>query len=383
MTTPGNSVATRAQKEGEVAIKLSNGVQELLNRFGYSLHRIETITSLRAKIENLEKAQKDVARMQKALQEHQKNAARIEKALEEQQKDAVRKRAFAEAAIRYFVNNDRSPDVSVTLDEAKPDSDTEWIKDILASGTLSEPEFAAFGRLGVRGTILDVGASYGYSAASIWASGNNSPIVSFEPNPRHHRCLQAIKEARSGLYDWCGVGLGNAHGMLNFTVPVVEGTACSALSSIVLKDNLAWSIFEHLPQYASNHLPDIKSPRLQFAEEQWPVETLDTILATRRFSVSTEEISAIKIDVESYEPEMLSGAQETLLKHRPVLMIEGANHNLRVVSILSALGFQFADFSPNGLYLSNEPSGWVNGFYLHGSRLDEYRGSGLLKAGRG
>jgi hypothetical protein len=41
-------------------------------------------------------------------------------------------------------------------------------------------------------------------------------------------------------------------------------------------------------------------------------------------------------------------AQETLLKHRPVLMIEGANHSPKVVSILSALGFQFADFSPNG-----------------------------------
>jgi FkbM family methyltransferase len=350
---------------------MASGLQRLLNRLGYSLHRLESITSLQTKIGNLEKA----------LREHQKDAAHMdmEKALQEQQMDAARKRAFAEAAIRYFVNNDRSPDVSVTLQQARPDSDTAWIEDILARGTLSEPEFAAFGRLRARGTILDVGANFGYSAASIWASGNNSPVISFEPNPRHHPCLQAIKEARAGLFDWCGVGLGNAPGTLTFTVPVMEGTALSGFSSLVLRNNLALSIFENLPEHASKYLPEVTTPRLQFAEEQWPVETLDTVLVTRQFSVSTEEISAIKIDVESYEPEMLSGARETLSKHRPMVMIEGANHNPRVANIMSELDFKFADFTANGLYLSDEGSKWINGFYLHASRLDEYRASGLLQ----
>jgi FkbM family methyltransferase len=354
----------------------SHGLQRFLSRLGYSLHRVETIASLRTKIDDLEKASSHDSVTIAALRT---KIGELEKALQADQRDVARRLAFTEAAIRYFVNNDRSPDLSVMFEKVKPDSDPASIKDMLASKTSVEPEIAAFGRLKSRGTILDIGASWGHSAAAIWASGNNSAIISFEPNPRHHRCLEAIKEERAGLYDWCGIGLGDAPGVLTFTIPVVEGTACSGFSSVVLKDNLAWSIVVHLPEYASKYLPDVTAPRLQFAEEQWPVETLDTVVATRQFSVSTDEINAIKIDVESYEPEVLYGARETLTKHRPMLMIEGANRNPRVVSIMSALGFQFADFSANGLCFSDEPSKWVNGFYLHTSRLDEYRASGLLQ----
>jgi hypothetical protein len=125
---------------------------------------------------------------------------------------------------------------------------------------------------------------------------------------------------------------------------------------------------------------DIPAPRLQFAEVLWEVVPLDEILETGGFAVPTAEIDAIKIDVEGLEDEAIEGAVGTLRRHRPMLMIEGANRVPSVVSMLTLLGYRYAEFNDGTVFLTNERSTRVGGFYLHETRLDEYRDSGLLVA---
>ena len=82
---------------------------------------------------------------------------------------------------------------------------------------LSEPEFMVFKHFNQDvGTILDIGANYGYAAASIWAAGATSKILSFEPNPWHRPCLLRIKEMRPALFDFIHLGLGSTDSSNSF-----------------------------------------------------------------------------------------------------------------------------------------------------------------------
>ena len=59
-------------------------------------------------------------------------------------------------------------------------------------------------------------------------------------------------------------------------------------------------------------------------------------------------------------------------------MIEGANRVPDVVEPLRQLGYRFGDLHSGAVRLTDEMSTRVSGFYLHESRLDEYRESGLI-----
>jgi len=82
--------------------------------------------------------------------------------------------------------------------------------------------------------------------------------------------------------------------------------------------------------------------------------------------------------VEGFESRVLAGAKQTLSDHKPLLYIEGANRVATVVEILEEHGYRYGDFHQNAVRLSDCPSTRVNGFFLHASRLDEYRRLELL-----
>lgn len=178
--------------------------------------------------------------------------------------------------------------------------------------------------------------------------------------------------------DWCPLALGSQRSDLQFTIPVIGGNVCSALASAHLRDHIAWAILAHYPDYCDRHFPGVEKPSLQFADEIWESDTLDNVLATNTFSVPTDCISAIKIDVEEHEPEMLAGAVTTLETHKPLVMIEGANRNPRVTDIMKKTGFLFADYGDGSLILSDKKSSRVDGFFLHETRVEEYKSYGLL-----
>jgi hypothetical protein len=105
--------------------------------------------------------------------------------------------------------------------------------------------------------------------------------------------------------------------------------------------------------------------------------------ARRRSVVSAlrcvaDEITAIKLDVEGFEADVIEGAIETVRHHLPMLMIEGANRNPLVTGHLIPLGYRYADFQDERLALTTHRSARTSGFYLHESKLDLYRQLGML-----
>src|SRR5215472_7702843 len=64
----------------------------------------------------------------------------------------------------------------------KPDGHLDWIDEMLTRSEPHDPDYRIFGKLrDPSSTIIDVGAHYGYSAASIWAVGSTTCVLSFEP----------------------------------------------------------------------------------------------------------------------------------------------------------------------------------------------------------
>jgi FkbM family methyltransferase len=299
-------------------------------------------------------------------------------------KEARCRQLISSAIARYFFMDERSKDDSIPFEDVKVDSNANWIPEILGRAELSEPEFEVFKHFDQdAGTILDIGANYGYAAASIWAAGATSKILSFEPNPWHRPCLLRIKEMRSGLFDFIHLGLGSTDSSTRFIIPVIEGIGISALSSAAMEAEIDWGLPENLVQHMMHDHPGLDSPRLQFTEVTWHTERLDDVLPKYPFDIDVSNITAMKIDVEGFEAAVLAGAVHTLRLHKPLIMIEGANRNADVVACLSPLGYCYADFVVDHVVLADQLSSNSNGFFLHRDRLDYYRSIGLLRSGSG
>jgi FkbM family methyltransferase len=356
-------------------------LQRLLNRAGYALHHKSTIDGMAMRIERqrylIDWMTGRIRELNTLL--HERMAAEHS----ETEIAAVREAHFRQiigiTTARYFIKQERTRDISVPFDEVTLDSTPDWIPGLLERAELSEPEFSVFQFLrNADATVLDVGAHFGYSATSIWRAGCPAKILSFEPNPWQRIPLQRLKDLRPGQFDFLSVGIGKARGPMRFVVPVVEGVGIGGLCSAAIESEMDWAIPENVLKHMLKYAADIPSPQVQFAEALWEVVPLDEILETGTFAVPVTRIEAIKIDVEGLEEEAIEGAVRTLQRHKPMLMIEGANRVPGVLNNLTRLGYRYAEFNNGTVYLTDQASTRIGGFYLHESRLDEYRDSGLL-----
>jgi hypothetical protein len=161
---------------------------------------------------------------------------------------------------------------------------------------------------------------------------------------------------------------------------VIEGTGISGLMSAAIESETDWAIPENVLRYMVDYLPNVPVPRLQFTEMTWEVAPLDTVIGGRTFDVPLDNISAIKMDVEGFEADVIAGATGTLNRHQPMVMAEGANRDADVLRQMTALGYLFADFNGESLTLTTRHSTRTSGFYLHATKLEDYRKLGLLQA---
>lgn len=282
---------------------------------------------------------------------------------------------------RYFVLKDRDPGfVLQSTDAFEFDGRPAYLPEILARGTLHDEDYRVFRFLtNTDEVFLDIGANYGYSAASVWATGAKCAVLSFEPIVAFEPCLKLMASLRPGRYDYRMMGLGASPARVRFVTPVINHTAVTALTTATESPHLE-SVAINLERYVHDHMGATQAVSLRFFEFEAHIEALDGVLARNHFSVPVNRVAAVKIDTEGFEFSVARGAAETLRKHRPLVMVEGGNRVPGLGPLMADLGYFYAERDGDVLRPFLGTGVRSNGFFVHRDRATAYRTIGLLAA---
>ncbi len=171
------------------------------------------------------------------------------------------------------------------------------------------------------GTLVDIGAHDGLLTIPL-ARLPGSRVLAFEPLPNAFARLQAALHATFGEapanVECHHLALGDHQGSITLAMPVLDGVAQEQWASTA-KD------------YAAH-----VSARVRVERFTVPMRTLDDF--------QLADVTAIKLDAEGAEYEILRGARETLLRCRPVLTLEVEERHRQgstyaVPAFLDALGY--------------------------------------------
>ena len=171
------------------------------------------------------------------------------------------------------------------------------------------------------GTLVDIGAHDGLLTIPL-ARLPGSRVLAFEPLPTAFARLKAALRAAFGeepAHVACHhLALGDHEGSITLAMPVLDGVAQEQWASTA-KD------------YAAH-----VSARVTVERFTVPMRTLDDF--------ALADVTAIKLDAEGAEYEILRGARETLLRCRPVLTLELEERHRQgstyaVPAYLDALGY--------------------------------------------
>ena len=145
--------------------------------------------------------------------------------------------------------------------------------------------------------VMDIGANSGVFALSAAAAGARA-VHAFEPLPRVYRILEANVRNNSSnrVYAW-PYAVGGKAGLAELYDPGIGGDAPTSASLSA--------------QFAHDHFGDLPSTSVE-------VITIDEFCAREGLG----PVDLIKLDVEGFEEHALRGMQATILRDRPVLLIE-------------------------------------------------------------
>ncbi|MBL6454407.1 FkbM family methyltransferase [Belnapia sp. T6] len=165
------------------------------------------------------------------------------------------------------------------------------------------------------GTLLDIGAHHGGFTLPL-AALPASRVLAFEPLPESFARLRAAAGALANV-ELRQEALGDRTGEAELALPVVDGVP-----------NEQWA---SLAKTYAGHGPRVAEQRLAV-----PLRRLDEFGLT--------DLTAVKLDAEGAEYEVLRGAVETLRRCRPVLSIEIEERHRpgstwAVPAFLDALGY--------------------------------------------
>ena len=158
---------------------------------------------------------------------------------------------------------------------------------------------------------LDIGANRGVFA--YWMSKAFSAVEAFEPNPNLARALKLAAFRGVSVHD---VALSDTRGESELLIPAHR------------KGGL-----------------DTPSAHLQVAGDDCAAAAKFTVKLARLDDFAFGDVDFIKIDVEGFEEQVLSGGAETIAKWRPILLIELIDRlrpgcRARVEKRLGAIGYQ-------------------------------------------
>lgn len=161
-----------------------------------------------------------------------------------------------------------------------------------------EPELALLHQLGRnRGTAIDAGANeglYTYRLATLY-----DRVHAFEINPALAGRLRRLVSSNVSVYP---VGLSSREGSDTLYTPYYHGRPLYGWAGLEL-----WNC-----PTAERYTESVVSVR--------PLDSFDF-----------DEVSFLKVDVEGHELELLTGAQQTIRRNRPVVLIEVKDQNRAAV----------------------------------------------------
>jgi FkbM family methyltransferase len=216
-----------------------------------------------------------------------------------------------------------------------------WFSIFSINKTKRDKEFVSFmNRIPQQGAILDIGANIGIMTVSLGKKFKSSPLYSFEPMPDNLRALKrVIKHYKLKNITIAEMALGNENGELNIVMPVINNVKMQGLTHIVDPQRYQ-SISEGITVNV-------------------PVKRLDDIEMLNNLSL----ISAIKIDVENYEYEVLRGGRDLLTKHKPIIYCElwAGERRTQTISYLTELGYKTEIFDGKKFvpYIGQESTNFI------------------------
>ena len=203
--------------------------------------------------------------------------------------------------------------------------------------------------------IVDVGAYTGTSAVRFRELFPKSRLMCFEPNPEAFAELELTRERLGGDIEICRSAVNDLDGEAMFTAQGVN-PGMSGLSRRNLRSNDSIALREHR-----------ESAEQQLNLREFSVKSvrLDSVASLMR-----GDVDLLKIDVQSHESQVLSGAPR-LLKRTSVVLIEISFYDLYVNRSSFRAVEHFTE--PAGLRLwaitthsrnpMNGRTDWVNAIY--------------------
>jgi len=143
--------------------------------------------------------------------------------------------------------------------------------------------------------LLDIGANIGIMTIPLAQKAVNGKVFSFEPMPQNLKALKrVIKYYKLKNVTVFETALGSEPGELKMIMPIIDNVKMQGLC-----------------HFDNNETE--KGERFTL-----PVKKLDDISELQ----AAKAIGGIKIDVENFEFEVLTGAKNLLLKHKPIIYCE-------------------------------------------------------------
>lgn len=198
--------------------------------------------------------------------------------------------------------------------------------------------------------LLDVGANRGQSTDAMLMKAPKSAICSFEPNPLLSEKLQRLYQAFPQVTIQ-SFGLGAEDETLVFYIPFYRQWMFDGLASF--DDTSA-------REYLQKYIYFYNEASLELRQVKCQVKRLDDLHLAPFF---------IKLDVQGYELPALTGGQNTLKTHEPVLLIEAPDPLL--ASFLQRLGYTPYAFRA-GKFVAGE-YGQPNTFFMTKSKAELVR----------
>jgi FkbM family methyltransferase len=174
-------------------------------------------------------------------------------------------------------------------------------------------------------TALDIGANWGLFSDRLARIAGT--VHAFEPNPAHHSTLAMLERRHPGLQVHLA-GASDRTGMAELSMPVVDGRAVDALASV---EDGAGALGEAVLRRVSVELVRI-----------------DDILPP-----DVPPVSFAKCDVEGHELAALRGAEATLRRWHPTLLVEIEERHRagtvdETIGFLTGLGYEAWCLRPEG-----------------------------------